>query len=139
MNRFIRSLTLRPKTIFIVDGFGALVTAFLIFAILRTFNDYIGMPQATLTYLSLIAVIFCLYSTTCFFLLKDNWRPFLRVIIIANLLYCFLTVGLAISYHQSITAIGTTYFLTEIIVVSGLVFVELKTLNASGQKWNGAS
>jgi hypothetical protein len=132
--KFIRQLTLKPKIIFLIDSLGALVTAFFLFAILRTFNEYVGMPQITLTYLSLIAVIFCLYSTTCFFLLKDNWRPFLRIISIANLLYCFLTTGLVISYHQNLTGIGMAYFVGEIIVVSGLIFVELKTLKASEQK-----
>lgn len=134
--KFIRQLTLKPKTIFLVDSLGALVTVFLLFGILRTFNEYIGMSQTTLTYLALIALFFCLYSTTCFFLLKINWRPFLRIIIIANLFYCLLTMSLVISYHQSITVIGITYFLTEIIIVLGLVFVELSVLNGRGQKRN---
>ena len=92
------------------------------------------MPQLTLTYLSMIAVFFCLYSTTCFLVLKDNWLPFLKIIIIANLFYCFLTMGVVIFYHPSITVIGMTYFLAEIIVVFGLVFVELKTLRQAEKK-----
>ena len=83
----IDQFKLKPKILFLIDGLGALLTAFFLFVILRTFNEYFGMLQTTLTYLSLIAVIFCLYSITCFFLLSDNWKPFLRVISIANLLY----------------------------------------------------
>lgn len=131
MNDIVSRLILKPKTLFLIDGLGAFVTAFFLFAILRTFNKYFGMPQTILMYLSIIAIIFCFYSITCFFLLKDNWQPFLRTISIANLLYCFLTMVLLIYYYQSITILGVTYFLAEIMVVCGLVFVELKTLN----KW----
>lgn len=128
MREIIRRLTQKPKTLFLVDSLGALVTVFFLFTILRPFHKYFGMPQITLTYLSLIAAIFCLYSITCFLLLKHNWQPFLRTISIANLLYCSLTIGLVIYYYYSLTLLGITYFLVEIILVCGLVFVELKTL-----------
>ena len=131
MKIIIDQFKLKPKILFLIDGLGALLTAFFLFVIFRTFNEYFGMPQTTLTYLSLIAVIFCLYSITCFFLLSDNWKPFLRVISIANLLYCILTLGLVIYNYQSVTLLGITYFLAEIIMICGVVFVELKTITAN--------
>ena len=133
----IKRFTLQPKTLFLIDGLGALVTAFFLFVILRTYNVYFGMPQNTLTYLSLIAIVFCLYSITCYFFLKDNWRPFLKTISMANLLYCCLTMGLVIYYYPSLTILGVSYFLAEIIVVFVVVFVELKTLAATVQKKRG--
>lgn len=131
MNEIIRQLTLKPKTLFLVDSLGALLTAFLLFAVLRTFDEYFGMPQATLTYLSIIAALFCLYSISCFFLLTDNWRPFLKTISIANLIYCCLTMGLVIYYYRSLTILGVTYFVVEVAIICVLVFVELKTANNS--------
>lgn len=131
MKQFLNHLTLNPKRLFLIDSIGAFLTAFILFAILRTFNEYFGMPPIILTYLSVIALLFCLYSMTCFFLLNDNWRPFLRIISIANLLYCCLTLGLIIYYFQLLTVLGIIYFLAEIIVVCSLVFVELKTLSKS--------
>ena len=127
MNDIIRQLTLKPKNLFLVDSLGAFLTAFLLFVVLRTFDEYFGMPQTILTYLSIIAVVFCLYSISCFFLLTDTWRPFLRTISIANLIYCCLTMGLVIYYFQSLTILGVTYFLVEVAIVCALVFVELKT------------
>jgi hypothetical protein len=128
MEKMINLFKLKPKNLFLIDGLGALLTAFFLFVILRTFYEYFGMPQMILTYLSVIALIFSFYSLACFFLLDINWRPFLRIISIANLLYCILTFGLVIYHHQSITLLGITYFLAEIILVCGLVFVELKIL-----------
>jgi hypothetical protein len=60
--------------------------------------------------------------------LKDNWPPFLRMISTANLLYCCLTLGLVIYYFPVLTILGVVYFIAEIMVVCGLVFVELKTI-----------
>ena len=136
MNDIIERFILKPKSLFLIDSLGALVTSFFLFAILRTFNKCFGMPQATLTYLAIIAIMFCLYSITCFFFLKDNWQPFLRTISIANLLYCCLTIVLVIYYYQSLTILGMVYFLVEIIVVCMLVFVELKTLSNWSKRIN---
>ena len=126
MISIIKKFTKSPRTFFLMDSLGALVTAFFIFAILRTFKEYVEMPQKVLTILSIIAVMFSLYSITCYFLLTKNWQLFLRTISIANLLYCFLTMGLVIYYYQSLTILGLTYFLIEMVVFGGLIFVELK-------------
>lgn len=131
MSEIIKRLIRNPKTLFLVDSLGALVTALILFAILKNFYNYFGMPQTLLAYLSMIAVVFCLYSMSCFILVKDNWQPFLRVISYANLLYCCLTLSLLVYYYQSITIFDVTYFIAEIISVCGLVFIELKAVRKS--------
>lgn len=83
------------------------------------------MPKTVLTYLSVIAIFFCIYSTACFLFLKGRWTPFIRLIGFANLLYCALTIVLLLKYYPSLTIIGTTYFLIEIIIICGLSYVEL--------------
>ncbi|AQG79762.1 hypothetical protein [Spirosoma montaniterrae] len=60
-------------------------------------------------------------------LVKQSWKPYLRLIAIANLLYCGLTAGLMIYFYQRLTVWGLAYFVAEIIVVAGLALVELKT------------
>ena len=134
MHRFFNKLTLSPKRLFLIDGFGALLTAFILFAILRSFNEYFGMPSNVLNLLSIIAFIFSAYSFGCFFLIKNNWHPFLRAIIIANLLYCILTFGLVIYNYPQLTLLAVTYFLLEIVVICILVFLEINGLIGSHQK-----
>ncbi len=128
MREIIKRLTQKPKALFLVDSLGAFVSASLLFVILRKFNEYIGMPPIALIYLSIIAVTFSLYSIICFFLFTDNWKPFLSIISFANVLYCCLTMGLVIYYYQSLTVLGIAYFIAEIIIITGLVFVEQRTL-----------
>ena len=132
--RFFKKLTLNPKKIFLIDGFGALLTAFILFAILKTFNEYFGMPLNALTFLSIIACILSAYSFCFFFLIKSNWHPFLRAIIITNLLYCILTSGLVIYNFSQLTLLAVTYFLLEIAVVGILVFFEISSLAKSYQR-----
>jgi len=125
---------LKPKSLFLADGIGALTTAVFLFIILRTYHEFFGMPQAIVTYLSIIAAIFCVYSISCFLFLDSNWEPFLRTICIANLLYCCLTIALVVFFYHSITIFGITYFLIEIVAICVLVLVELKTLSRLAKK-----
>lgn len=121
----IHQLITAPKRLFLVDSLGAALTAFLLFIILKNFNQYIGMPEHVLIFLAALAVCFCLYSATCFFLLKGNWQPFIRIIAGANILYCILTLIFLMTYAPLLTTIGMGYFLMEIAIVCGLVYIEL--------------
>jgi hypothetical protein len=128
MKESIREFIAKPKNIFLLDSFGALLTAALLFFVLRTFNNFFGLSKATLEYLSLLALIFSFYSLTCFFLVKNNWKLYLKIICTANILYCILTFGVLLSNYKSISIFGIIYFLGEIVVIAGLVFLEIKTI-----------
>lgn len=131
---FLNTLSLKPRRLFLIDGIGAFLTAFFLFVILKTFNEYFGMPKKTLDFLSIIALTFSTYSFCCFFLVKNNWHPFLRAISIANLLYCCLTLGLVIYNYPRLTILGVTYFLIEIVIVCGLIYIEINVLAISNRR-----
>ena len=125
INKLINHLIEKPKTLFLIDSLGAILTVLILFVIMRQLNEYIGMPIIVLTYLSIIAICFCIYSTACFLFLKERWTPFIRLIGVANLLYCALTIGLLIKHYSLLTIIGIIYFLIEIVIICGLSYVEL--------------
>lgn len=133
---YINKFSQNPCKLFLIDGSGAMLTAFLLFGILRSFNDYFSMPETTLIFLSLSALIFCLYDVICFLVLKANWAPYLKTISIANFLYCAFTAGLLIFHYSELTFSDLLYFLTEIGIISILAFIELKTAMAIKQKSN---
>lgn len=130
INNIIRYFTRKTRTLFLVDGSGAAMTTFCLFFVLRRFYDYFGMPTYILTYLSLIGLIFCIYSMTCFFLLKGNWAPFLRLIGIGNLLYCALTMVLVFNYFNDLTKLGLIYFSIEIAIIVLIVYIEFQVVTA---------
>ena len=134
INKLINHLAEKQKKLFLIDSSGAILTVFFLFVIMRQFDDYFGMPKTVLTYLSVIAFCFCIYSTACFLFLKRRWTPFIRLIGIANLLYCVLTIGLLIKYYPLLTIIGTTYFLIEIVIICGLSYIELNVATRNKEK-----
>ena len=117
-----------PKNTFLIDAFGAILTAFLLFFVLRTFNTFFGLSKTTLEYLSLLAVFFSVYSFSCFFLIINNWKSYLKIICIANVFYCLLTLGIILYYFQSISVFGIAYFLGEILAIVGLIFLEIRII-----------
>ena len=114
-----------PKNIFILDGIGATLSAFLLGVILVRFEPIFGMPLTPLYILASIAIMLATYSFSCYFILTDNWNSaFMKVIVIANLLYCCLSMTMVIYFFEELTIWGITYFLLEILVTCGLNIIE---------------
>lgn len=126
----IQQFIAKTKNIFLVDGFGALLTTILLFFLLRNFNDFFGLPKDIFEYLSIIAFAFFAYSISCYFLVKENCKSFLKIICTVNILYCILTFGILIYNYKSVSIFGTIYFLVEIAVIIGLVTLEIKIINS---------
>jgi len=60
--------------------------------------------------------------------MKENWRPYLKGIAIANVLYCCLTIGLVIYHRTTLTNWGVSYFLLEMVIIISIVITELRTV-----------
>jgi len=134
MKKLIQHFSKKQKSLLLIDSGGAFLTAFSLFVIARPFHAFLGVPKNELTYLSAIAVLYGMYSAACFLFLKRDLTPFIRLIGIANLIYCALTIGLLIKYYHLMTIIGITYFLIEISIICGLSFVELSVVKKNKEK-----
>jgi hypothetical protein len=130
----IIKLTSNPKNIFLLDSIGAFLTALLLGFVLVEFQDAFGMPQKTLYFLSALALAFALYSSCCYYFIPSKWNSFLSVIVVANILYCCLTTGLIFYHFQTLTILGLTYFILEIIIIVCLIFIEIKGLKSQRNK-----
>lgn len=125
MKKLIKYFIEKQKLLFLIDSLGAIITAFSLFVIIRLFDEYFRMPKTVLIYLSVIAIFFSIYSAACFLFLKRRFAHFIRLIGIANLLYCGFTIGLIIKYNTLLTIIEITYFSIEIIIICALSYIEL--------------
>ncbi|MCG8332611.1 MAG: hypothetical protein MI974_33310 [Chitinophagales bacterium] len=133
MNKFQDTLnTITPKQLFLIDSFGALLTAFMLGIVLARLESFFGMPRDILYILSLIACVFALYSFICYRFTPVNWPLFLRIIAIANLAYCILTISCIIYLYQLLTIWGLLYFLLECIVIVVLVSIEWRKAATKG-------
>jgi hypothetical protein len=120
-------MTFNPKTLFIIDGLGALVSAFLLGVVLVQFKSLFGMPKETLYLLAFLPCLFALYDLFCYLKVTKNELLFLKGIALANLLYCCLSIGLVSYHYNQLTNLGIAYFVLELLVVLVLVSIQLKT------------
>lgn len=120
------------RKLFLIDGVGAIVSAFLLGVVLVQLEHWFGIPRPTLY---LLAVIPCFFATYDFYnyTRKDAQRSSaLKGIAVANLLYCCLSLGFAIYHYPVLTPLGWGYILSEIGIVVALAYVELSVLKALG-------
>ena len=118
----IRRATIRQ--IFLLDAFGALVTATLLSQVLARMEPVFGMPRDLLFLLAGVATCFAIYSLMCWLFVGNKWRHFLRAIAIANTVYCLITLALVVLLYEQLTWLGIAYFIGEIVLVMLLVSVE---------------
>jgi hypothetical protein len=113
-----------PKILFLIDGFGALASSVTIGVVLTKFQEYIGMPSNILCFLAVLAAILSAYSLSNFLFFSSS-KPFrMKVIWVANLLYCLITGMFCLIYFPSLSKVGLTYFAVEIAIILSLVTIE---------------
>ena len=126
MERILKWGNANPKKLFQIDGFGAIVSAILLGIVLVNLEYLFGIPKPTLYFLASFPCLFAVYDFYCYFKIDNNLEKFLKIIASANILYCGLSIGLAIYHRKNISNLGWMYILMEIAIVSGLSSIELK-------------
>jgi hypothetical protein len=114
---------------FFFDGIGALTSAFLLGIILVKFESYFGIPKNTLYLLASIPCVFAVYDFYCYFRIKNKLGQYLKGIAVANVLYCFLSIGLASHHSSFLTSLGWVYIIGEVVIILILVTIELRASN----------
>ena len=128
MIKIINKIISNPKKVFLLDGIGAFLSAFLLGFIIARYHDIFGIPQTILYFLSAVAFIYMVYSLCCYYFVFGKWQAYLRVVIIANILYCCLTTAVVFYFRHLLTVLGLIYFINEIIILILLISIEIKTI-----------
>jgi len=113
-----------PKILFLIDGFGAVLSAFLLGVVLVTFENQIGIPSKTLYFLASIPVFYIFYDLYSYKIPSQKVGIFLKGIAFLNVLYCFVSIGFSYYHLNSITILGWSYIAVEIAILGILIFVE---------------
>ena len=115
-----------PRKLFQIDGFGAILSAFTLGIVLVKLERVFGIPISALYFLASLPCLFAVYDFYCYFKIDKNLGMFLKAIAITNLIYCCLSIGLAIYHRETITNLGWVYILTEILIVFTLAIIEIR-------------
>ncbi|MCF1715183.1 hypothetical protein L0U88_11155 [Flavihumibacter sp. RY-1] len=121
-----------PKKLFLIDGMGAIGTASLLLLLPVLFPGIFGLPDPYTKLLGGIAICFAIYSLYNYVWFNPaKWKPLLKVISIANAVYCVISLGILLLHYQQITTIGWLYFMGEIAIIMLLVSWEMKVSSPS--------
>jgi len=112
------------KNIFLIDGIGALFSLLSIWVLLIGFPNFFGVPIVIAKNLSILPMLFSLFSLTCHIVKPKKWSILLRSISMANVVYCVLTFIIVIIYYHELTVYGVTYFIAEKLIVLPLAWIE---------------
>lgn len=133
----LEKFTANVKQVFLLDSIGASLTAVLLVIMLGSFNVYVGMPEKTLYLLLLAATLLAIYSFSCYRFLSTKSKPYLKAIIIANIVYSCLTIGFVILHYPKLSVFGVIYFVGEMFLIGGVIFLEITTLSKLKLRVNG--
>lgn len=112
------------RSLFLLDGVGAVVSALMLGLVLPAFHEYIGLPVSILRLLGAVALLPAFYSLTCY--RRDAGARWLGPIAIANVVYCMVTFVILLAHQDSVTSLGMLYFIMEMAIILVLAFVEKK-------------
>lgn len=127
----IDKLASKPRIMFLVDGLGACLSAFLLGVVIYNLENTFGMPKDVLFYLAIAPCFFAIYSFRCYLLNSTKWRSLLKIIAIANLIYCIISAIMICQHYSLLTILGIIYFVVEIIIVAYISKVELNIANSN--------
>ena len=127
MSKF-QQVILIPRNVFLLDGIGALVSSLLLVVFLAPFESFFGMPSDYVYQLAIPAFVFAVYSIACYVFNPNNWQPFMKLIALANFIYCCVTFYLILKLFYRLTQFGVLYFLLEIAVIFMVIALEINTI-----------
>ena len=137
LEHLITKAQLNPKKLFLIDGFGAILSAFLLGVVLVKYEIIFGIPSSSLYFLATIPIFFAAYDFFCYRKTHQKVGFFLKGIAVLNLIYCCISLGLLFYHLETITSLGWIYILIEIVIVLILAIVEFgvgrKIIKASTQ------
>ena len=117
-----------PRNVFLLDGIGALVSSLLLVVFLAPFESFFGMPSDYVYQLAIPAFVFAVYSIACYVFNPNNWQPFMKLIALANFIYCCVTFYLILKLFYRLTQFGVLYFILEIAVIFMVIALEINTI-----------
>ncbi|NND34978.1 MAG: hypothetical protein HKN76_20500 [Saprospiraceae bacterium] len=133
-SKTIKKFERQPQSLFLIDGLGALLSAFLLGVVLVRLEAVFGIPPSALYFLAAWPILFSIYDYYCYRKDPDKLGVYLRGIAVMNLLYCCLSIGLA-CYHQDVIALfGWMFFILEVAIVITLSLLELRVAKELTQK-----
>jgi hypothetical protein len=129
IEKIIQSININPKTLFIIDGAGAILSAFLLGLVLVQFSAFFGIPVPVFYFLAAFPVLFFLFDIYAYRSVQQHIAIKLKIIALSNFLYCLVSIIVAAYHAEQVTIWGWAYIFIEIFIVLILAAIELAVAN----------
>jgi hypothetical protein len=117
-------MPISSRTLFLLDGAGALLSAVLLGLVLPRFESFFGMPRETLYLLAAFPLIFAGFDLWAYFRPARHLQLMLRIIALLNLGYCGFSLAMVVRHYATLTGWGLAYFAGELLIVLTLAGIE---------------
>lgn len=134
LQQAINIFLFRPALLFLIDGIGALLSASLLLVLHLIFQLTNGLAPATVNSLIWVALVLSAFSLTSGCLLKRDHGRFFRLLAILNGSYLLVVFIVIIYYFSRLKHLLLLFFLLESLVISCLIYLELKVANQQIKK-----
>lgn len=124
INKIVTWGCLHPKRIFLLDGIGALLSAFMLGIVLVNMEEVFGIPVNMLYLLAALPVLFAIFDFLTFYKSPKDITKYLKAIAIANFAYCVTSLVLAITHRAELKTLGWIYLAVEMLIVLILAYFE---------------
>ena len=122
--RFIKS----HFNIFLLDAVGAFLSIFLLLFVIMPNENFFGLSKPVAINLSIPISVLLLFSMSCFLLKPQNWKLYMKFVVLGNLAYCLFTATVIFLNFKQLTTLGVSYFLIEILVICFIGGIEIMTI-----------
>jgi hypothetical protein len=130
----------QPRALFRLDALGGLLSAGLMFFVLRPFHAAFGIPPGWPLPLAGLGLAYALYSGVCSLWAGSGplpdfpaaGRTRLKIIALANGLYCLFTLWLIGRHYPQLSLLGLAYFLGEVLLIASLAALEWQVAQTPG-------
>jgi hypothetical protein len=119
------------RRVFLIDCIGAITSALMLGLVLPKFERYFGMPVIILHSLALVAICLAFFSGSCMLIRHRRWQITMRLVALANIIYCLTSAILLVRFWGYLTPLGMAYFVSEKIIVLGLACFEFRTAKSA--------
>lgn len=114
-----------PKKLFVIDGYGAIISAFFLGVVLVKLEHLFGIPKQTLYLLAFLPLLFAAFDFYAYRNAHIDTSKNLKVIATINTLYCILSLALTLYHIDVILPLGWIYIILELAIVLALSYIEL--------------
>jgi hypothetical protein len=116
-----------------IDWIGGGIAGLIMLSLHSWLAELYGIPDAIVLLFAFANLAYATASFTLARLIKNGQVPYLSVLAVANMVWGFVCLGLAVAWASHATGFGIAHFVAEGLYVGGLGFCEWRAAGTASR------